>query len=403
MFVAKSIALSLFLGLNPMSNVAPTERIIQVQANGFENWVANFRNRALRQGISSRTFDAAFANARYLPETIQKDRNQAEFIKPMSDYMGTAASDARVSNGRDMMRVHARLLARLEATYGVEAHIIVAFWGMESNYGQRRGDVPLISTLATLAFDGRRGRFFEAQLISALKILRRGDTSASRMTGSWAGAMGHTQFIPTSYEAYAVDFTGDGRRDIWSDDPSDALASTAAYVSRFGWRKGQPWGVEVRLPQGFDFDRSNRAAKMSPAQWGRLGVRGTDGRVVPNYGEAALITPTGAHGPAFLVFRNFDVISRYNNAEAYVVGVGHLGDRIRGMGPLQIGWPQGERDLFRAERIELQQRLTAAGFATAGVDGKIGPATRRAIRAYQQAAGLPADGFASLSLLQRLR
>lgn len=403
MFVAKTIALSLFLGLNPTGDVAPAERAIQVQANGFENWVANFRNRALRQGISSRTFDAAFANARYLPETIQKDRNQAEFIKPMSDYMGTAASDARVSNGRDMMRVHARLLAQLEATYGVEAHIIVAFWGMESNYGQRRGDVPLISTLATLAFDGRRGRFFEAQLISALKILQRGDISASRMTGSWAGAMGHTQFVPTSYEAYAVDFTGDGRRDIWSDDPSDALASTAAYVSRFGWRKGQPWGVEVRLPQGFDFDRSNRAVKMSPARWGQLGVRGTDGRVVPNYGEAALITPTGARGPAFLVFRNFDVISRYNNAEAYIVGVGHLGDRIRGMGPLQTGWPQGERDLFRAERSELQQRLTAAGFSTAGVDGKIGPATRRAIRAYQQATGLPADGFASLSLLQRLR
>ena len=403
MFVAKTIALSLFLGLNPTSDVAPAERVIQVQANGFESWVANFRNRALRQGISSRTFDAAFANARYLPETIQKDRNQAEFIKPMSDYMGTAASDARVSNGRDMMRVHARLLAQLEATYGVEAHIIVAFWGMESSYGQRRGDVPLISTLATLAFDGRRGRFFEAQLISALKILQRGDISASRMTGSWAGAMGHTQFIPTSYEAYAVDFTGDGRRDIWSDDPSDALASTAAYVSRFGWRKGQPWGVEVRLPQGFDFDRSNRAVKMSPARWGQLGVRGTDGRVVPNYGEAALITPTGARGPAFLVFRNFDVISRYNNAEAYIVGVGHLGDRIRGMGPLQTGWPQGERDLFRAERSELQQRLTAAGFSTAGVDGKIGPATRRAIRAYQQATGLPADGFASLSLLQRLR
>lgn len=403
MFVAKTIALSLFLGLNPTSDVAPAERVIQVQANGFESWVANFRNRALRQGISSRTFDAAFANARYLPETIQKDRNQAEFIKPMSDYMGTAASDARVSNGRDMMRVHARLLAQLEATYGVEAHIIVAFWGMESNYGQRRGDVPLISTLATLAFDGRRGRFFEAQLISALKILQRGDISASRMTGSWAGAMGHTQFIPTSYEAYAVDFTGDGRRDIWSDDPSDALASTAAYVSRFGWRKGQPWGVEVRLPQGFDFDRSNRAVKMSPARWGQLGVRGTDGRVVPNYGEAALITPTGARGPAFLVFRNFDVISRYNNAEAYIVGVGHLGDRIRGMGPLQTGWPQGERDLFRAERSELQQRLTAAGFSTAGVDGKIGPATRRAIRADQQATGLPADGFASLSLLQRLR
>jgi len=225
----------------------------------------------------------------------------------------------------------------------------------------------------------------------------------SQMTGSWAGAMGHTQFIPTSFEAYAVDFTGDGRRDIWSDDPSDALASTAAYISRFGWTKGQPWGVEVRLPANFNYDRSDRSVKMSPAQWGQLGVRGTNGQVVPNYGTASLITPTGGRGPAFLVFRNFDVISRYNNAEAYIIGVGHLGDRIRGMGPLQVSWPAGERNLFRAERRELQERLTRAGFNTNGVDGKVGPATRRAIRAYQQAAGMPADGFASLSLLQRLR
>lgn len=223
------------------------------------------------------------------------------------------------------------------------------------------------------------------------------------MTGSWAGAMGHTQFIPTSFEAYAVDITGDGRRDIWSDDPSDALASTAAYLNRFKWRNGQPWGVEVRLPRGFDFARTNRTVKMSPAQWGQLGVRGTDGRAVPNYGTASLITPTGGNGPAFLVFRNLDVISRYNNAQAYMIGVGHLGDRIRGMGPLQVTFPAGERDLFRAERRELQQRLTSAGFNTSGIDGKVGPATRRAIRACQQAAGLPSDGYASLSLLQRLR
>lgn len=400
MFFAKAILIAATLGLTPNALPQTHPDIVQVQADGFATWVANFRNRALAKGITGRTFDAAFADARYLPETVEKDRNQSEFIKPMSDYMATAVSDARVTNGREMLRTHADLLARLEATYGVDPHVIIAFWGMESNYGARRGDVPLISTLATLAFDGRRGRFFEAQLISALKILQSGDINPDEMTGSWAGAMGHTQFIPTSFEAYAVDFTGDGRRDIWSDDPTDALASTAAYLKRFGWQNGHPWGVEVRLPAGFDFEQSNRSVKKSVAAWG---LRGIDGSPVVDHGPAALITPTGAAGSAFLVFRNFEVISRYNNAEAYMIGVGHLSDRISGMGPLQVGWPEGERNLFRAERRELQQRLSGLGFDTGGIDGKIGPATRHAIRAYQRAQNLPADGYASISLLERLR
>ncbi|MDX8350098.1 lytic murein transglycosylase [Cognatiyoonia sp. IB215446] len=373
------------------------------QASGFGNWVASFRGRARAAGISDRTFQAAFADARYLPDSIERDRNQAEFVRPLADYMSTAVSDARVSNGRQLARQYARLLERIEATYDVEPHIVTAVWGMESNYGQRRGSTPLISTLATLAYDGRRGQFFEDQLIAALRILQNGDVAPQNMTGSWAGAMGHTQFIPTSYEAYAVDFTGDGRRDIWADDPSDALASTAAYFRRFGWRKGQPWGVEVRLPNGFDYGQTGRTVTRSPAAWGQIGVSGVDGQVVPNYGEATLITPTGAGGPAFLVFRNYDVISRYNNAQAYIMGVGHLGDRIRGMGPLQTAFPANERRLRRAERRELQERLTNAGFSTQGVDGRIGPNTRAAIRAYQRSVGLPPDGHPSLSLLQRLR
>lgn len=403
MVFVQALSLAALIGFTPASPTVAPDHILQVQADGFATWVANFRSRARAKGISNATLDAAFADVQYLPESIRKDRNQSEFVLAMSNYMGTAASDARVTNGREMLRTYAPLLAELESTYDVDSHVIVAFWGMESNYGQRRGDVPLISTLATLSYDGRRGRFFEAQLIAALNILQRGDIDATNMTGSWAGAMGHTQFIPTSFEAYAVDITGDGKRDIWSDDPSDALASTAAYINRFGWKKGQPWGVEVKLPQDFDYDRSNRAEKMSPAQWGAIGVLGIDGDVVPNHGTASLITPTGAQGPAFLVFRNFDVISRYNNAEAYIIGVGHLGDRIRGMDPLTVDWPQGERSLRRAERRELQQRLTDAGYSTAGIDGKVGPATRRAIRAYQKDANLPVDGYASFLLLERLR
>ena len=390
-FIAASLST---LSLAPMA---------AAQESGFQNWIARFRGRARAAGITERTFNAAFADVRYLPDSIERDRNQAEFVRPLADYMATAVSDTRVSNGREMVRRYANVLAQIEARFDVEPHVVVAVWGMESNYGQRRGDTPLISTLATLAYDGRRGRFFEEQLIAALGILQNGDVAPRNMTGSWAGAMGHTQFIPTSYEAYAVDFTGDGRRDIWSDDPSDALASTAAYFRRFGWRKGQPWGVEVRLPRGFDFGQTGRSVTRSPADWARAGVVGTNGQPVPNYGDATLSTPTGAGGPAFLLFRNYDVIGRYNNAEADLIGVGHLSDRIRGAGPLQTAFPADERRLRRAERRELQQRLTDAGYSTRGVDGRIGPNSRAAIRAYQRSVGLPPDGHPSLGLLQRLR
>lgn len=386
-------------GIAALSLAAPAK----AQSAGLQNWIAQFRSRARAAGISDRIFQAAFSGIQYLPDSIERDRNQSEFVKPMGDYIATAASEARVTNGREMVQRYASVLSQIEARFNVEPHVVTAVWGMESNYGQRRGDTPLISTLATLAYDGRRGQFFESQLIAALRILQNGDVAPANITGSWAGAMGHTQFIPTSYEAYAVDFTGDGRRDIWTDDPTDALASTAAYFRRFGWQKGQPWGVEVRLPQGFDFSQTGRTATRSPAQWAQIGVRGIDGQPVPNYGEATLSTPTGAGGPAFLLFRNYDVIGRYNNAEAYIIGVGHLADRIRGLGPLQAAWPTGERRLRRAERTELQQRLTRAGFSTQGVDGRIGPNTRAAIRAYQRTVGAAPDGHPSLGLLQRLR
>ncbi|MBS1301820.1 lytic murein transglycosylase [Loktanella sp. SALINAS62] len=376
---------------------------VPVPNAGLNAWVAGFRPRALSQGISATTFDRAFAQAGYLPDSIRRDRNQAEFVKPLADYMSTAASDDRIAEGRAQLSAQSGLLDRIEQQYGVDRHVVLAVWGMESNFGKRRGDVPLISTLATLAYDGRRGRFFEEQLVAALRILQNGDVTPDRMTGSWAGAMGHTQFIPTSYQAYAVDITGDGRRDIWADDPSDALASTAAYLSRFGWTRGQPWGVEVQLPRGFDYSQSSRSVKQSTGAWAARGVVGVDGRPVPDYGTASLITPTGAGGPAFLVFRNFDVISRYNNAEAYIIGVGYLGDRIKGLGPLRTPFVAGERNLTRAERVELQQRLTAAGFDTNGIDGTIGSGTRGAIQRYQASLGLPPDGFASVGLLDRLR
>jgi len=259
------------------------------------------------------------------------------------------------------------VLNTLEERYGVDAEIITAIWGVESAYGTRRGQVPVISATSTLAFDGRRARLFERQLIAALRILQNGDVPASRMTGSWAGAMGHTQFIPTSYLQFAVDFTGDGRRDIWSDDPSDALASAAAYLQRNGWTRGLRWG-------------------------GVFGSGGPPGTVIqPQPG-----------GPRFGTTRNFRVIKRYNNSDAYAIAVGHLADRIAGAGPIWSRFPPDANGLTRAERIDLQRRLTAFGFDTQGTDGVIGKNTEAAIRAYQTSQGLPVTGTPSQELLQRL-
>ncbi|MEM8553650.1 MAG: lytic murein transglycosylase [Pseudomonadota bacterium] len=371
--------------------------------SGFSRWVRDFRSRALRQGISPTTFDRAFSGVSYNADIISRDRNQAEFSKALWEYLDTAVSDTRIKNGRAALRKHRRVLDQIEARYGVEKEVVVAVWGLESAYGAYRGNTPIIEALATLAYDGRRGKFFESQLIAALKIIQAGDVAPRSMTGSWAGAIGHTQFIPTSYLAYAVDFTGDGKRDIWSDNPTDALASTAAYLSRFGWTKGQPWGVEVQLPRGFNYAKTGHRVKLPVRNWTALGVRGMDGRPVPNHGEAAILIPAGANGPAFMIFKNFNVIERYNAADSYVIAVGHLSNRIVGGDDFQRPWPRSERALRFSERKELQQRLTAAGFSTQGVDGKIGPNTIAAIRQYQSSVGMAPDGFATRALLDRLR
>tara|TARA_B100001179_G_scaffold219588_1_gene193382 strand:- start:1220 stop:2500 length:1281 start_codon:yes stop_codon:yes gene_type:complete len=381
--------------------VEPTE--IRVSNAEFARWIEGFRRRARAQGISDAVFARAFAGIQYDTDVIRRDRNQAEFTKAIWEYLDSAVSQTRINNGRAAMRQHARVLGEIEARYGVPASVVTAVWGLESAYGTFRGSNDIVESLATLAFDGRRGAFFEEQLIAALKILQNGDVAPRNMTGSWAGAMGHTQFIPTSYLDYAVDFRGDGRRDIWSDDPTDALASTAAYLARHGWVKGQPWGMEVRLPQGFDYGQTGDGVKKSVAQWTRLGVRDAAGRQVPNHGQASILIPGGARGAAFMTFKNFNVIERYNAADAYVIGVGHLSDRLMGGPAIQADWPRGDRALKLAERKELQQRLTRAGFSTGGVDGKIGPNTQKAVRAFQRSVGMVPDGYASLEVLRRLR
>jgi membrane-bound lytic murein transglycosylase B len=380
------------------------EKLIPAAANlGFGRWIEGFRTRALAAGIPAATFDRAFRGVEYNTSVIEKDRNQSEFTKAIWDYLDSAVSDLRVANGRAALERHRALLDRIEAEFGVDKEVVVAVWGLESSYGTHRGDTPLVEALATLAYDGRRGSFFEDQLVAALRILQSGDVDPDHMTGSWAGAMGHTQFIPTSYLSFAVDFTGDGRRDIWSDDPSDALASTAAYLARSGWQKGAPWGVEVALPRGFDFGLTGERVKKSAAEWAALGVRDTGGGTVGDHGPASILMPAGARGAAFMIFPNFHAIERYNTADSYVIAVGHLADRIAGGGPIRAGWPRGDRVLVFAERRELQERLTKAGFDTGGVDGKIGPNTIAAVRAFQRSVGMAPDGYASLDILRRLR
>ena len=364
----------------------------------FDAWVTGFRGRALSAGISPSVFDAAFADAGYLPGVVERDRNQTEFTRTLEDYLAIVASEERVAEGRAAFRRERATLEAIGARFGVEPHVVAAIWGVESAYGTRRGDVPVISATATLAFDGRRGAFFEQQLVAALRILQAGDTTPGNMVGSWAGAMGHTQFIPTSFRAYAVDFTGDGRRDIWADDPADALASAAAYLDRFGWRTGQPWGVEVAAPAGVAAGRDVRRA---PSAWAARGVRSVGGGPLPDHGAAALVQPDPG-GPAFLLFSNFTVITRYNNSTSYAIGVGYLSDRIAGGGPLRTPFPPDRFGLTIDDRRALQRGLTRAGFDTGGADGVIGPRTEAAIRAYQQSRGLPVTGQPSRALLDAL-
>jgi lytic murein transglycosylase len=368
---------------------------------GFDAWVASFRARTTQ--INPSTMNAAFRNVGFVPEVIERDRNQTEFKRSLQDYLAIAASAERVSKGQAAYARHRSTLDAIERRYGVEGNVVAAVWGLESFFGERRGDIPVISAVATLAYEGRRGEFFEKQLVAALKILENGDITPDRMTGSWAGAMGHTQFIPTSYQLFAVDFTGDGRRDIWSEDPSDALASTAAYLAKSGWTKGQPWGVEVRLPAGFNAGLAGRKSTRSPADWAAMGVRDMDGNVVPNHGAASIIIPEGTGGPAFMTFRNFTAITRYNNSESYVIGVGHLSDRIIGRPAIRGNFPPDANGMRIADRQEMQRLLTAKGFNTEGSDGVIGPKTRAAVSAYQSSRGMAVTGEPSLSLLASLR
>ena len=370
------------------------------QPRNFAEWKAGFRARALESGIVPVVFDKAFSGIELNERVISLDSRQPEFTRPIWEYLDSAVSNSRVSTGRAQAEAKRAVLNQIEKRYGADYEAVLAIWGLESGFGSNFGSIPVIESMATLAYEGRRKKFAEEQLIAALRILQAGDIEPAQMVGSWAGAMGHTQFIPTSFLSYAVDFTGDGRRDLWAADAQDALASTANYLGRFGWTRGSPAVVEVVLPKGFDYALADDATRMTAAEWRALGARAMEGRLAMGDEMISILLPAGARGPAFAAYPNFRVIKRYNNSTSYALAVAKLADRIKGGPGIKAAWPRGDRPLSRTEKKDLQQRLTALGYDTQGVDGIIGPNSRKAVRGFQQANGLLPDGYVSASLLE---
>jgi len=400
-------AMAVFSLVNPVdAQIPPRPRPILVAQNesGFQLWIKRFEAKALAKGVSRRTFNRAFRGVKLNQRVMALDRKQAEFSRQIWDYLDTATSPKRVKNGQVMLKKHRKKLRRIERKYQVDAKAVLAIWGLESSYGVNMGDINIIEALATLAYEGRRSKFGESQLLTALKVIQRGDITPKRMLGSWAGAMGHTQFIPTSYQAYAQDFDGDGKRNVWDPrDPGDALASTANYLHKFGWVYKQPWGVEVKLPKKFHYGNASLKVKATPARWHELGVRLVSGGRLPNHGKASIFLPAGADGPAFAVFKNFFVIKRYNNANSYAMAVGHLGDKIMGAGEFKQEWPRGPGALKLNDKVAVQELLNRAGYDLGDPDGIIGPKTIDAISAFQTRQGVSLTGKADQDLLKLLR
>jgi lytic murein transglycosylase len=399
--VARSLCSALLLGLTlnlGLGAAGPSSVRAEESQAGFQLFVQNLWPAARARGISRGTFDEAFRGVGPDPRIIALTRKQSEFVRPIWDYINGALSAQRFERGRRMAADWSRTLAAVERTYGVPRSVVLGVWGMETNFGSFTGSIDAVRALATLAYTGYRGDFFRDELLNALQILEAEQVERARMLGSWAGAMGHTQFMPSSYMKFAVDGNRDGSRDIWGSVP-DALASTANYLRQHGWRPGLPWGFEVRIPRGFDF----RNLRQGFAGWQALGLRRIDGKPMPRSGEGTLFLPGGARGPAFLVTDNYAVIKAYNSSDAYAMGVAHLGDRLMGGPPIQGVWPKDEPMLDKDQRQELQQRLAGLGLYDGEADGKLGSKTRDAVRNFQLKRGLIPDGYADVALLRELR
>jgi membrane-bound lytic murein transglycosylase B len=368
----------------------------------FARWIADFSASARAAGISEATLQSAFDGIRFMPRVTQADGAQAEFTRTVWDYLDSAVSAQRVVRGQDRLLEARPAADAAAARYGVPAEILAAIWGMESNYGSNTGDIPTIAALATQGFEGRREAWARTQLLAALRILQNGDISPAQMIGSWAGAMGQTQFLPSNFLAYAVDADGDGRRDIWGSIP-DVMASTANFLARSGWQAGQSWGAEVYLPHGFDYALADTANRQPASAWAALGVRSVNGAPLPALPDSAILLPAGARGPAFIVGPNFRTILRYNNSTSYALAVSLLSQALAGGPTVQATWPRDLQPLSRSQLLALQTALNARGFDTGTPDGMMGPATQSGIRRYQRSVGLAADGYPTLELLQSLQ
>ena len=375
---------------------------------GFRQWIQDFYSVARKSGVSRRTYDAVFAGVTSPdPEVIKAANFQPEFKSKFWDYLDARITERSIRTGLEMKEKYKQWLDIIEPRFGVDRHILLAIWSMETSYGaalEREKSLRSIArSLATLAYqDKRRRKFARTQLIAAMKIVQNGDVAAEDLVGSWAGAMGHMQFIPTSYQTWAVDIDGDGRRNVWTSVP-DALASAANLLRKNGWQTGKTWGYEVALPSGFNISAAGSGSRKL-SQWRSLGIQRVSGKAFPRPSDRAnLRVPVGKNGPSFLMLKNFFVLKRYNNADKYALAVGHLADRLRGYGPFVVDWPRGYTPLDEDERKELQVWLTKLGLYDGEIDGNIGSGSRAAIKDYQSRAGLEADGVASKELLVKIR
>jgi len=367
----------------------------------FTDWIARFSVRASAAGIDAATLHLAFDDVHFIPRVVELDRAQPEFTRAVWDYLDSAVSEQRITRGQEKLLQLRPAIDTIAARYGVPAEVLVAIWGIESNFGTNVGDIPTIDALATLGFEGRREAWASTQLLAALKILQNHDIDRVQMIGSWAGAMGQTQFLPSVFLAYAVDGDGDGRRDIWGSD-ADVMASTANFLARSGWQTNQSWGLEVSLPPGFDYALADAKLRQPSAVWADVGVQTVDHVPLPPLADSSLLLPAGARGPAFLVGANFRTILRYNNAASYALAVNLLAQRIAGGPAVQAAWPRDLKSLTRSQLRELQTALNARGFDCSTPDGMMGPATQRGLRQYQASVGQPADGYPTMELYNDL-
>ncbi|MEZ5662181.1 MAG: lytic murein transglycosylase [Burkholderiaceae bacterium] len=368
----------------------------------FAQCINDLRTPALQAGVQTGTFERHARNLVPDLSVVEKLDYQPEFKLPIWDYLAGLVDDERVNEGQARLKEHADVLSRVEQRYGVDPATVVAVWGVESNFGQSFGTYPLLQALGTLSCHGRRQAFFRGEFFATLRILQAGHIPPERLTGSWAGAFGHTQFMPSTFERLAVDFDGDKRADLMDSIP-DALASTAHFLQKAGWRSGQPWGFEVRLPDGMDTAGEGRRSKRPMSDWAARGLRRVDGTPLPAGGSAGLLTPAGPQGPAFLVMRNFDALYSYNAAESYGLAIAHLSDRLRGEGPFTTPWPTDDPGLSRAGRRELQGLLILRGHDIGAVDGMLGERSRAAIRLEQERLGQEATGRGGQKILRALR